>query len=86
LKMFLLFVAFRDRKTNAANISHKGIEKHAGIDGSRIKTGIGLLVSQRLVQVDQIIREDEEFGVRHTYRIVGIDPNNHMGTSGRHQI
>jgi hypothetical protein len=86
LKLYLLFVAFRDRKINAANLSHKSIEKHSGVDGARIKTGIGLLVSQQLVHVDQVKRDDEEYGVRHTYRVVGIDSNNHMGTSGRHQL
>ena len=82
LKMFLLFIAFRDDGLNAANLSYTGIEKYSGIERSKIKAGISVLVNQHLVYIDQVQRA-EETGVRHTYRIVGIDPYRHMGTSGR---
>jgi hypothetical protein len=82
LKMYLLFIAFRDDDLNAANISYSGMEKYSGIERSRIKAGISVLLNQRLVYIDQVQREEGK-GVRHTYRIVGIDPYRHMGTSGR---
>jgi len=55
-----------------------GIEKYSGIERSKIKAGISVLVNQHLVYIDQVQRA-EETGVRHTYRIVGIDPYRHMG-------
>ena len=85
LKMFLLFVAFRGEDINAANISYASIEKYSGVRSSRIKGGISLLVSLDLIKVDQVHKIDEP-GVRHTYRIVGVESRRHMGTSGRQDV
>jgi hypothetical protein len=85
LKMFLLFVAFRGEDINAANISYDGIEKYSGVRTARIKSGISLLVSLDMIKVDQVPKIDEP-GVRHTYRIVGVESRRHMGTSGRQEL
>jgi hypothetical protein len=82
LKIFLVFVAFRGNDINAANIGYSNIEKYSGVSETKIKSAISLLVTHNLIRVDQIPRKDEP-GVWHTYRIVGIEPYRHLGTSGR---
>jgi DNA-binding transcriptional ArsR family regulator len=82
MKLFLLFIARRSQSTNAANIGYTAIEEYSGIERGRIKTGISLLTSLMLIQVDQVPRFNEP-GVSHAYRMVGIEPYHHMGTRGR---
>jgi hypothetical protein len=85
VKIFLVFVAFRGNDINAANIGYSNIEKYSGVSENKIKSAISLLVTHNLIVVDQIPRKNEP-GVWHTYRIVGIDPYRHMGTSGRGDV
>lgn len=82
LKLFLLFIARRGQDTNAANIGYDAIEEYSGIERVRIKSGISLLTTLSLIQVDQIPRLNDP-GMSHAYRIVGIEPFHHMGTRGR---
>ena len=83
LKLFLLFIAFRSRESNRAHISYEKIQQYTGIEGSRIKTGCSLLVTQSLIQVEYVPKPGNEPGGANAYRIVGIDPYNHLGTRGR---
>jgi hypothetical protein len=45
LKLFFLFVAYRDRNSNLTNIGYDKIEKYAGVKRERIKAAISLLAS-----------------------------------------
>lgn len=83
LKIYLLFVARRDRETNFINLSYDGIEAYSGIDRARIKPALNVLVVQNLVHVDQVRSSSHEGGVANAYRIVHINPYQHMGTLGR---
>jgi hypothetical protein len=83
LKLYLLFVARRDRKTNMAHLSYDKIEEYAAILRPRIKAGISLLVTQGMLHVEHLPRQGEGEGIANGYRIVGIEPTVHMGTSNR---
>jgi predicted transcriptional regulator len=83
LKLFFLFVGRRGSDTNAANISYDKIEQYTGIERSRIRTGISLLIENLMIQVEQQPSSSNEHGVSHAYRIAGIEPLQHQGTTGR---
>ena len=83
LKLLMLFVAFRDRYTNLANISYDKITEYTGIERGRIKSGLGFLATHSLVVTEQLPSGSSEHGVSNAYRVLGIDPLNHLGTTGR---
>lgn len=83
LKLFFLFVARRDRKTNMANIGYEKIEEYTDINRAKIKPAISFLASLPLAYVEQVPSEINPQGYSNAYRIVGIDPYRHMGTRGR---
>lgn len=83
LKLFLLFVAFRNRQTNMAAISYDKIEEYTGIERGNIKKGITFLAAQSLVHVEHRKSEVSDMGISNAYRIVYIEPYNHLGTAGR---
>jgi hypothetical protein len=83
LKLFFLFVARRDQRTNCANIGYEKIQEYAGVKKERIKSAISFLASLSLVYVEQIPSEINAYAVSNVYRIVGIDPFNHRGTRSR---
>jgi hypothetical protein len=85
LKMFLVFVAFRGEDINAANLSYDGIEKWAGVSTARIKSGLSILTTLEMVRVDRVPKEGE-MGIRHRYRLVGVEDRRHLGTSGRQSL
>lgn len=86
LKLFFLFVARRDNKTNFANIGYGKIEEYTNIKRVRIKTAISFLASLSLVHVEHVRSETNEYGISNAYRVVGLSPYNHMGTTGRSMI
>ena len=83
LKLFFLFVARRGRDTNDANIGYEKIEEYTGIRRVRIKPAISLLASLSLVYVEHLPSRASAIGIANAYRIVGVEPYNHMGTRGR---
>jgi hypothetical protein len=83
LKLFFLFVARRDQRTNLANIGYEKIEEYSGVKRDNIKPAISFLASLSLVYVEHLPSRANVFGVSNAYRIVGIDPAVHMGTRGR---
>jgi DNA-binding transcriptional ArsR family regulator len=83
LKLFLLFIAFRDNSSNLASISYDKIEEYTGIEREKIRSGISLLASIPLVHVERVPSKTNDYGVANAYRIVGLEPYVHMGTSGR---
>jgi len=85
LKIYLLFVAFRGEDINAARIGYEKIAEYSGVHGNRIKSAISLLTNNDLIVLDQRKKENDP-GYVFTYRIVGIDPRRHLGTTGREDI
>lgn len=83
LKLYLLFVSRRNRETNFINLSYDSIENYSGIDRARIKAALNVLAVQNLVHVDRLKSTTYEAGLANAYRIVHIDPYQHMGTVGR---
>jgi hypothetical protein len=83
LKLFYLFVAYRDRNSNLANIGYEKIGEYAGVKRERIKAAISLLASVPLVYVEQVPSRTNANGVSNAYRIVGIEPRVNMATRGR---
>jgi hypothetical protein len=83
LKLFFLFVAYRDNGTNVATIGYEKINEHSGVKKERIKSAISFLASLSLVYVEQVPSQINAYGVSNAYRIVGIDPFNHRGTRSR---
>jgi hypothetical protein len=86
LKLFFLFVGRRGRDTNAANISYDKIEDYSGIERGRIRAGISLLIENLMIQTEQQPSSSSEHGVSHSYRISGIEPRQHAGTTGRRSL
>lgn len=83
LKLFLLFVAGRNRATNMAQISYTKIEEYTGIERAKIKPATSLLATLSLIYVEHLPTDKYASGIANAYRIVGIDPYKHMGTQGR---
>ena len=83
LKLFFLFVARRDQRTNLANIGYEKIEEYSAVKRVRVKSAISFLASLSLVYVEHLPSQSNSYGTSNAYRIVGIDPRVNMGTRGR---
>jgi hypothetical protein len=83
LKLFFLFVAFRDNNTNLANISFTKIEEYTGTERSKIKAATSLLASAEMTYIERNPSGSSDYGIANAYRVVGIEPYVHMGTRGR---
>jgi len=81
LKLYFLFVAFRDNHSNMASISYDKIEEYTAIDRSRIKGGLSVLAANSLVYVEHIPKADGH--VYNAYRLPQLDAYVHMGTTNR---
>jgi hypothetical protein len=71
LKLFLLFIAFRDNDSNLANISYDKIEEYTGIEREKIRSGLSVLALLPLVHIERVPSETNDYGVANAYRIVG---------------
>lgn len=85
LKIYLLFLAMRDRKTNMALISYDRIGDYTSVDRSRITSAISLLAANSLIRIERGIASGE-FGVKSSYRIAHLETSSHMGTTGRRML
>jgi DNA-binding transcriptional ArsR family regulator len=83
LRLYFLFVARRDVRTNLANISYDKIEEYTGIPREQIRSGISFLVTHGMIQVDYIPSGVTKFGVSNAYRITHLFPYQHLATSAR---
>lgn len=81
LKLYLLFAVRRDRKENLAHLTYEKITEYCGVDRSRIKQALSILVLNGLIQIDQIRAVGNEFGFSNAYRLTHLDPYVHMGTA-----
>lgn len=86
LKLYYLVVAFRDNGTNLSMISYDKIVEKTGIDRSRVKAAISLLVTVGLVHVERQLSTTNEYGVSNAYRLTHLEPFRHMGTMGRSEL
>jgi hypothetical protein len=86
MKLFFLFIAHRDRHTNFANIGYEKIEESTDIRRLRIKTAPSLLATLSLIYVEHVPSKTNPQGISNAYRIVGVEPYNHMGTQGRAEL
>lgn len=83
LKLFFLFAARRDRDTNMANISYDKIEEYTGIQRPKIKPALSLLTLNSFIRVETVESTENANGVANVYRVVGVEPYRHNGTTGR---
>jgi hypothetical protein len=83
LKLYYLFAAFRDNATNQTYISYDKITEYTGIERGNIKRGQSLLVTHDLIQVEYAPSSASDHGMKNSYRLMGLEPNKHMGTTGR---
>jgi DNA-binding MarR family transcriptional regulator len=86
LKIFLLIAAFRNQGTNRAKIGYEKIAEYTGIDKGHIKRALSILSVQNLIHSDSEPSAFGSYGVSSLYRLVGIEPYFHSGTTGRRQM
>ena len=86
LKLLFLIAARRDQSTNSANITYEQITALSGIRRDKIISAISLLAANFVVSVDTRPSSYSEHGVHNAYRLQGIDPYNHRGTTARKSI
>ena len=83
LKLYYLFAARRDNKSNLAHITYEQIEEQAKLSQAHIKAGLSLLAVHGLVHIERMPSALSEYGVANAYRLAHIHSHHHMGTSGR---
>lgn len=80
LKIYLIFVAFRDDKTNHTNLSYEKITEYANVQRNDIKSALSLLVANKLIQVDSVSTDLNEFSSSNVYRLCYLEVYKHRGT------
>ena len=83
LKLYYLFVARRNRRTNMAHISYDKITDYTGLDRSSTRRGISLLAANGMVHIEQIPSGESEHGFANAYRLAHLEGYRHMGTYNR---
>jgi len=83
LKLLFLFAALRDTKHNIAIIGYEKIPERTGVLKDRIKKALSLLAVNGIVLVEMIKSKKYDHHVAHGYRLVGIDPYIHSGSTIR---
>jgi hypothetical protein len=83
LKLMLLFAALRDNHTNLAMVSYDTIVEKTGIIRERIKRALSLLSINGIITTETRPTSKSAYGVAHGYRLIGISPYQHSGTSLR---
>ena len=83
LKLYFLIVALRNNESNRSLMTYETITKYTAILRNDINFAISFLVSSELIQVEKIESTKFEKAVVNAYRLVGIEPYKHAGTSGK---
>lgn len=83
LKLYVLITARRDYESNTAHIGYEKIIEYTGMRRERIKAAISVLLANDLIHVEHFRTNKNPSGVSVGYRLVGVDPFRHMGTSGK---
>ena len=86
LKLLYTFTAFRSREDNRAHVSYKRIAELTGVSDKNISAAVSLLTSGHVINVDQVTNEHSSHAFHHAYRLRGIEPRRHRGTSQRASI
>lgn len=86
LKLYFLLISRRDRVTNLVNLSYDKITQYASIPRERIKAAVSLSSALGLSYVEHLPSAVSEYGVSQAFRIVHLDPRNHLGTRGRQLV
>lgn len=82
LKLFLLIVARRDTKTNHTHLTYDQLSLFAGINGNDIKRALMFLsFALKLVLIERIPSKINPGQVSQAYRLEGLEPRRHMGTT-----
>ncbi len=72
LKLYLLFIAFRDSKANAAKIAYDTIGEYTGIPKNHIHPAISVLIDLSLIDVDRSPPNSEKVNQSNLYYIRGL--------------
>ena len=83
LKIYLVITAFRNNATNHTQLSDEKISEYSFVQKNDIKSALSLLVANKLIQVDSIPTELNEFSTSNVYRLCHLEVNKHRGTIGR---
>lgn len=83
LKLYFLFVARRDNRTNMAHITYEQIEDRSGVARYNIKSALSLLAANALVHVEHIPSQFDEGITSNAYRFPQLNSYIHMATRGR---
>lgn len=86
LKLYLLFAAFRDNRSNKAQIGYDKISAYTGIDRGRIRSALSLLTTHELVYVEYAPTTSGICNLTSFYRLAKLDAYKHNGTLGRRSI
>lgn len=86
LKIYLVIVAFRNNSTNYTQLSYEKISEYAFVQKNDIKSALSLLVTNKLIQIDSISTELNEFSTSNIYRLCHLEVYKHRGTNGRIQL
>lgn len=82
IALYLLIAARRDKEANAAYLTYDSIQERTGLYDARITKGMHILANSGMVGVTDRQRYLKP-GVSREYRLLGLDPYNHPGTTGR---
>lgn len=82
LKLFLLIVARRDRKTNLTHLTYEQLSPLAGVNGNDIKRALSFLgFPLRLIIIERIVSHNNNGQIAQAYRLEGVEPRKHLGTT-----
>lgn len=83
LKLYLMIIARRDRKTNLAHLTYEQFENLTAVRGADIKRALMFLsFSLNLLIVERIASNRNPERICHAYRLVGLEARKHLGTIG----
>ena len=82
MKLYLLFAARRDRKSNLAHVGFDKIVDYTGVRREDIPAAKSILNSLPLVYTETFASSITDSGVTSAYRLVGLETKKHKGTHG----
>jgi hypothetical protein len=82
LKLFLLIVARRDRKTNLTHLTYEQLSILAGVNGNDIKRALSFLgFPLRMIIIERVASNKNKGQIAQAYRLEGVEPRKHLGTT-----
>jgi DNA-binding Lrp family transcriptional regulator len=74
VKLLFLIAARRDRRINAAKMTHQTIEEYSGVAREHIRRGLTILAVAGILHVDRVRSNAGAEQVANSYRLAHIDP------------